>query len=385
MVKKEDWSIIRPWVLFACICCALGVIVIKFDHIFMFIARFIGLLTPLFYALVIAFIINIPMKHIERKIVEYFPRIEGKKYLRAISIVSSFILVITIVSVIVMLLAPQIYDSIGGLVVNISGIIDNVEDFFNGLLTSAGIDYQITLDTIFSMPWEDLFNNIQAYINTFINQFIKNARGFSGTIGNLFVGFMLSLYLLSGKEGFLVGLKKALYAVFGTKLSKQILRIGRLSNDIFEHFISGQLIEMFILAGIFYIGLSIFRIPYALLISVITGISGIIPIFGAIVAMTFGCILVLGYTMKISQVVLFIILFQVIQQFENNVIYPRVVGSSVGLPGIFVLMSIIVFGDLFGAVGMIIAVPSMAVIYSLASEFVNERLAAMPELTDETK
>ena len=385
MVKKEDWSIIRPWVLFACICCALGVIVIKFDHIFMFIARFIGLLTPLFYALVIVFIINIPMKHIERKIVEYFPRIEGKKYLRAISIVSSFILVITIVSVIVMLLAPQIYDSIGGLVVNISGIIDNVEDFFNGLLTSAGIDYQITLDTIFSMPWEDLFNNIQAYINTFINQFIKNARGFSGTIGNLFVGFMLSLYLLSGKEGFLVGLKKALYAVFGTKLSKQILRIGRLSNDIFEHFISGQLIEMFILAGIFYIGLSIFRIPYALLISVITGISGIIPIFGAIVAMTFGCILVLGYTMKISQVVLFIILFQVIQQFENNVIYPRVVGSSVGLPGIFVLMSIIVFGDLFGAVGMIIAVPSMAVIYSLASEFVNERVAAMPELTDETK
>ena len=92
MVKKEDWSIIRPWVLFACICCALGVIVIKFDHIFMFIARFIGLLMPLFYALVIAFIINIPMKHIERKIVEYFPRIEGKKYLRAISIVSSFIL-----------------------------------------------------------------------------------------------------------------------------------------------------------------------------------------------------------------------------------------------------------------------------------------------------
>ena len=382
MIKKDDWNIIRPWILFASICCALVIIVIKFDYIVTFVARFIGLLTPLFYALVIAFIINIPMKQIEKKIIEYFPRMEEKKYLRIISICSAFVLVVMIISVVVMLLAPQIYASMSGLIENMSGIIDNIEAFFNDLLHNAGIDYKVTLDTLFTIPWEDIFSNLQAYLNTLINGLVKNAKGVSGTIGNLFVGFMLSLYLLSGKEKFITGAKKVLLAVLGTSLSKQVLRIVKLSNDIFENFISGQLIEMFILAGIFYIGLSIFSIPYALLIAVITGISGIIPIFGAIVAMSFGCVLVLGYTMKVSQVILFIVLFQVIQQFENNVIYPRVVGSSVGLPGIFVLMSIIIFGDLFGAVGMIIAVPSTAVIYTLFSEFVNDRIATIPEIKE---
>lgn len=384
MIRKEDWDRIRPWVIYAVICCLLGLIIVKFDFIAAFIKKILKLFTPLIYGLITAFILNIPMKQIEKLIIKYFPRLEGKKTLRFLSIFLSVILVLAIIVGIVVLLAPQIYESISGLISNMSMILSNIESYINELLIDLNIDYQVKFDTIFTIPWRDFFNNIETYFNTYVNQILKNAKAFSGTMGNVFLGFMMSFYLLSGKESFILGSKKLLYALLGSNLSKRVLRVTDLANNIFEHFISGQLIEMFILAGIFYIGLSIFRMPYAILISLLTGISGIIPIIGAVMAMIFGAILILGYTMSIVQVIIFIVLYQCLQQFENNVIYPRVVGSSVGLPGIFVLLAIVIFGDLFGAIGMIVAVPSMAVIYALITEFVDHRVEKLTEFKDET-
>lgn len=373
MINKKDWETIRPWTILALICFALLVVLMKFDNIVSFVRMFLALLKPLFYGIVIAFVLNVPMKLIEKNLIKYFPKLEGKGYLRLISILLSLILVIVIISTVIGLLAPQLYSTISQLLVSLPSYIDNIETMLNQIFEALKIDYKVSFDTILAIPLNEIINAVSVYFNTYANVLIENAVSLTGFLGNLFLGFMLSFYLLSGKENIIKGLKNFTIAVFGDKGSVYLIKVAVLVNKIFEQFISGQLVEMVILASIFYIGLSLFNMPYALLISILTGISGIIPIIGAMMAMIFGSILILG-SKSLEWVIGFIALFQVLQQFENNFVYPKVVGESVGLPGIFVLLSIIIFGDLFGAVGMIIAVPSMAVIYALVSEFVLNRI-----------
>ena len=157
--------------------------------------------------------------------------------------------------------------------------------------------------------------------------------------------------------------------------------MGKKANDIFSGFIGGQLVEAVILGILCYIGMLLFKFPFPELISAIVAITSIVPMFGAMFGMAFGCLLILA--INPIQVILFIIYFQVLQQFEGNVIYPRVVGGSVGISGIYVLLSLVIFGGLFGLIGMIMAVPVTALIYALVSEFVNYRLLAKNLYVDE--
>ena len=373
MFKKEDFDTIRPWVLFVLVCTVLGLALMKWDNIIHILKSIVNLLTPLYYGMAFAFIINIPMKKIEKFILEHYPNLKKHNTARAISLVSAVLIIVLIISGIVVLLAPRFYNAVFQLIGNITKYLDNIEEVTNTLLSRFDIEYQVSFDTIFNKPTDEFLSTIVNYLTTNYDMFVKNAKNFSGVLGDIGLGIMLSFYILTGKENFKVNGERFIKAVFGEYISSQMLRIGHLTVDIFERFIGGQLVEMFILGFIFFVGLSIFRIPNALLISVVTGISGIIPIIGAFMSMAFGCILVLG-SKDLMWVIGFIILYQMLQQFENNFIYPRVVGGQVGIPGIFVLLSIIIFGSLFGALGMIVAVPSMAVIYSLISEFVDKRV-----------
>lgn len=375
-MNRKIWKMIEPWVYLIAIGMTLLLVVLRFDSVWAFIKHFFKILTPLYYGLGIAFILNVPMKKIENMVYKYFPNMKGKNYVRAFAITISLVISIAIIGIVVVSIVPQIVDSIINLLSNVETYVANIINFINAIFERFHLEYRIELNALTLLPWDEYFNqiliNIQGIANTYGNAILSNVKGFTSTLGNFFMGFMLSIYLLNGKERFISQAKKLTLAVFGTRYAEKILRVAHNANEIFENFIGGQLVEMFVLALIFYIGLTLFRMPYALLISVITGVSGIIPILGAMMSMVFGCILILG--INPIKVIWFIILFQSLQQFENNVIYPRVVGKSVGLQGIWVLLAIIIFGDLFGAVGMIIAVPSMAVIYGLISEFVNNRV-----------
>lgn len=375
MFDKKNWKIIEPWFYLMCYGFIFLLFVMKFDTVYSFVTHFFSILTPLYIGLGIAFVLNVPMKRIEGFIIKKFPSI-SKSVVRSISIILSIVLAILVFVIAVVSIVPELVNSLVTLVSNVETYITNIVRFINTLLGQFNVDYRVDLNALTVVTLDQYMNEIltslQAMANAFGTTLLTNVKDFTSTLGNVFMGFMLSIYLLGGKETFLSQAKKVVIAVFGLKNSRKVLDVANKANDIFESFVGGQLVEMVVLALIFYVGLTIFRMPYALLISVITGISGIIPILGAMMSMVFGCILILG--INPVQVIWFIILYQTLQQFENNVVYPRVVGKSVGLSGIWVLLSIIVFGDLLGALGMILAVPIMAVIYSLVSEFVNNRV-----------
>jgi len=178
--------------------------------------------------------------------------------------------------------------------------------------------------------------------------------------------------MLSQKEYLVSGFKKVVKAYFNAKVSNKVLEICKLSVEIFSKFVSGQCLESAILGCIFFVVLSIFRFPYALLIAVLTAITSLIPYFGAFIAMAIGAVLIA--TQSFTQAILFIVLFLIIQQIENNLIYPKVVGKSVGLSPIWTLLAITVGGSLFGIVGMIVGLPIASIIYLLIKKDVNTRL-----------
>ena len=176
-------------------------------------------------------------------------------------------------------------------------------------------------------------------------------------------------------------MKKVLVVIFKEKGAKRCVVIGRKANEIFSGFIGGQLMEACILGILYYIGMTLFKMPFAELISSIIAIASLVPVFGAMFGMIIGAILI--FTINPLQALVFIVFYQVLQEIENNLIYPRVVGSSVGLPGLWTLLSIFVFGGLFGVFGMLTAVPTTALIYNLFVEYVNNRLESMAITVDE--
>ena len=206
---------------------------------------------------------------------------------------------------------------------------------------------------------------------------ISFITSFISSLVTLFTALVFSCYMLSQKEYLIYGLKKVLNAYFSKSKSDKILGICTLSNNTFSKFVSGQCLEALILGVIFFVVLSIFRFPYALLISLLTSITALIPIFGALIAMVIGAILIA--TINPLQALLFIVLFLIIQQIEGNVIYPKVVGKSVGLSPIWTLLAVTVGGNLFGILGMLIGLPLASIVYALIKKDINNKVQEKKE------
>ena len=191
-------------------------------------------------------------------------------------------------------------------------------------------------------------------------------------VTNLIVGLVVSIYVLSSKEHFFAQTKKVTYAIFSIRTTNALLRITRRADRVFGKFVKGKLIEALIIGLLCFVGMSIFGMPFATLISVIIGVTNIVPFFGPIVGAVFSCILIL--LVDPLSAVYFAIFILILQQFDGNVIGPKILGDSTGLSSFWVIFSIMIFGGLFGFTGMIIGVPTFALIYSLVAEMVSERL-----------
>ena len=225
------------------------------------------------------------------------------------------------------------------------------------------------------LDWNSItknLNNVLSSLSTAGISAIDIITNFTVQLGFWFMGFMLSIYLLASKETFIRQSKKLIAAVFDYDTTTIILRVMKKANEIFTNFVGGQLIEALIIGGLIYIALLIFKMPYAILIAALVAIMALVPVLGATLACVIGFILV--FSVSPIKAIWFVIIYQVIQQAENTIIYPKVVGKSVGLPGIWTLLSIVVFGGLFGVLGMLLAVPTTACIYTFGSEIVNSRL-----------
>jgi len=327
-----------------------------------------SVLSPFILGGVIAFILNIPMTKIESLLKK---KIKNKdRLVRMISVVLSLLLFVLVIVIIALLIIPELVENIKILINNIPTLIDDLEVFMLDLLDKYP-DIQNQIKNTFS---SDL--NITSVVSNALNYLANGAIGLIGGLVykfiTIFTAIIFSVYMLSAKEYLVKGSKKVIYAVFSEKKANKIIEIGKLANNTFAKFISGQCIDAIILGLIMFVAFTIFKFPYALIIAVLTTITALIPIFGAIIAMVIGAILIA--TVDPLQAVLFMIVFQVVQQIEGNFIYPRVVGKSVGLSPLWTLLAVVVGGNLFGVVGMLVGLPLASIVYAILKEIVNDKL-----------
>lgn len=335
-----------------------------------FISHVFKLLFPFIMGGIIAFILNIPMSKIEVFIKNKQKKKNSKFPVRVVSITLSLFIFVGIILLISFLLIPELIENIQLLIKNIPAFFADIEDWLLELVDSYP-DIQKQIEDTFKNTTN--FNDITVTVlNYIINGSLNFITNLISSLFTFFTAIVFAIYMLSQKEYLQRGIKKVMYAYMKKEHVEKIIRVGALANKTFSKFISGQCVEAIILGGIFFVVLTLLQFPYALIISVLTSITALIPMFGAMIAMIIGALLI-AVTNPI-QALLFIAVFQVIQQIENNFIYPKVVGKSVGLASIWTLMAVILGGSLMGIAGMIIGLPLASIIYAILREETNEQL-----------
>lgn len=333
-------------------------------------------LSPIFIGIALAFIINLPLDLFETRIFAVLNRKDPKgwsKVRRPLCLLLSVLILLGILALVVVLIVPEVRDTavsiIKALPGQVEGLVQDVKDW----IVRTNLPVDINDPTLFEeIDWnsisKDLLEGISNTGSTVITTTIGLTSEIVGGLFNIVIGLALSLYILGSKEKLLRQAKRLSEAVLPEHKCRRMFSILRMSADIFTKFITGQLTEALLMGLFCYIGMTVFRMPYAVMVSTLISVTALIPVFGAFVGTAFGAFMILLVSpLKAVGFVAYII---IVQQIDNNVIYPRIVGSSVGLPGIWVLCAVTVGGGLFGAAGMLLSVPVCAVLYCLLREHI---------------
>lgn len=336
------------------------------------LAKLLSLLFPFILGGAIAFIINVPMSGLEKRL---FPKKENvEKIRRVLAYILTLLLITATIGLALFVIIPQISDTIMLIVKQVPSAFKAFQQWIY-VVTDQLPTVQAYIEKL-NINWSSLSSYAVQFLKsagtTVFSSGISVVSGIVGGITNFVVAFIFSIYILLQKEKLSTQGKKVLFAVFKENKADRILYIGRLANKIFSNFLSGQCIEAVILGTMFFITLSLFHIPYALLIGVIISLTALIPIFGAFIGCVIGAFLLV--MVDPMQALWFVIIFLVLQQIENNLIYPHVVGGSIGLPSIWVLVAVMIGGNLFGVAGILIFIPLCSVFYALFREYVYKRL-----------
>lgn len=349
------------------------VLIFAFIHIkeiWNFLGFILQLIMPFILGIVIAFVLNILINLIEKKLLNKAKM--GDKSKRTISLLLSFAIVFTFIVVLLLLIIPQLKNTVELFVDNMPMYEENVKE----LLDKFNINPEIVTEI------EEGVKNF----GTVAIEFIKNntdhilevtlgvASNVISIIVNTVIALVFAIYLLVQKEKLLSQLNKVLKAYLPLNKVSKIRDIAKLSNRICANFVSGQCLEAVIIGVLCFIGMLILGIPYAATISVLIGVTALIPVYGAFIGTIFGAFLI--FMVSPIKALIFIIFIIILQQFEGNLIYPKVVGKSVGLPGIWVFVAVTIGASLAGIVGMLISVPIVSILYSIIATDVNYRINA---------
>lgn len=373
-LDKENIKKIR-WLIAFAILLYLGV---QNLHIVISTVRvLLGFLFPFIIGFGIAFILNIPMKFIEHHLFGKALKQEKKtapKLARPVSLVLSICFVICIIVIVMLVVVPEL----GATFVNIAKKIEeNIPVFQKWIDNVFGNNPEVvkwaqSLDIEPGKIIDSVLSVLKNGVNNIVSSTVSITMGLLTTAMNVSIGFVFACYVLLQKEKLLQQIKKAMYAMFPEKPVRYLTHVWNLANRIFSSFITGQCIEAVILGSMFFVSMTILHFPYAMLVGVLISFTALIPLFGGII----GCWVAFFLILMISPVkaVLFLGLFLILQQIEGNLIYPHVVGGSVGLPSIWVLVAVTLGGSLMGIAGMLIFIPTVSVIYTLFREWVYARL-----------
>jgi len=320
----------------------------------------------------IAFILNLPMKMVENQLKKWTGTF--KKWYRIPSILISLLIVGIFFYGIIFLIIPDLQQTITSFVEvvpeTVRGVINTATDFINN--NPDIVEYVQQLDINFDNLQQQAINTVQSIASGAIGSTLSIITTTVSSVVTIFIALIFAIYLLAMKEALVRQFKKLVYGIFSLKWANYVVNVGKKANEIFSNFVGGQIFEAIILGVLVYLGMWIFGFPYRLSVSALTGAFALIPIYGAFLGGFVGFVLIA--VVSFSQAIWFVVFIIVVQQLEGNLIYPRVVGNSVGLPGIWVLLVVSVGGTLFGLVGMLIAVPTVSLIYSLVAATVNHRL-----------
>ena len=335
-----------------------------------------GVLSPFILGAAIAFILNVPMRGIEAKL----GKIESTGLRRAAAIVLTLLAFVVVIVGVVLLLVPQIGETVQILGPRIVAFFQRIQESVLGFL-KENPDLLNTVNSFIDLETLDFGGIIEKIMNVLGNSMSSIASGTLNMVGGItgalvdgFIGLVFAFYCLASKETLGRQGRKVLYAFLPERISDETLRILSLTNRTFSNFISGQCVEACILGGLFAVALFILRMPYITLISVLIAVTALVPLVGGFVGCFLGAFFIL--VNDPMQALIFVIVFLVIQQIEGNLIYPKVVGGSIGLPGMWVLVAVTIGGDLMGVVGMFLMIPLSSVLYTLLREITNRRLSS---------
>ena len=370
-MRKLIFLIVLIFLLFAC-AQNVGVLLTG-------VRLFVGILSPFLVGGAIAFILNVPMHFLENKPLRPLRDSKSlKKLSRPAALLLTLLLVVLVILILLLVIIPQLGESLESLGLAIQAafprFIDWAEDLFvNNPDIGAWLNAQFKELTF---DWNTLLNRAAEFLRDSVggvlNITISTVRSLISGVASAFIAFVFACYILLQKEKLGRHFRKALYAILPRPAAEKTMSVASLSYRIFSSFITGQCIEAVILGTMFFVVLSILKIPYALLIGCLIAVTALIPIVGAFIGCAVGAFLLL--MVSPGKALLFIVLFLVLQQIEGNLIYPHVVGSSVGLPSIWVLMAVTLGGSLMGVAGMLLFIPLTSVAYALFRDFVNRRL-----------
>ena len=333
-----------------------------------------GILSPFILGAALAFILNVPMRTFEK----WLKDVKRDGLRRGLAMLITFAVIVLVLFGVFRLLIPQLIETFQSLVPKLVEFFSRMEQNFRAFLATNPelLEWVYANTTLESVNWGDLIQKAATLLSNSVSVIASSAfsavGNLTGALVDIVVGLVFALYCLGRKEVLVRQAKKLLYAFLPEHISDETLRIMRLTNSTFSGFISGQCLEAVILACLFAVAMAIFRMPYISLICVLIGVTALVPLVGGFVGCFFGAFFIL--VNDPFQALIFIIMFLVIQQIEGNLIYPKVVGNSIGLPGMWVLVAVSVGGDLMGVAGMLVMIPIASVIYALLREITNKRL-----------
>ena len=363
---------------------------VKFDLVLNILGYLLNLLKPFIFGFCIAFILNIPLSRIERSFkekkknkkannskarqeatVKRTTKVSSK--VRVFSIILSLLIFAGIIFLTLFLVIPEFINTISIFKDSIPSAFNTVQEWARDLMSNN----QQVVEKIneFKPDWQQIYDEASVWIKSMASGLIGVSIDFivglfSGIV-NFFMGVIFAVYMLMQKEKLTSQLKRIIRAYLPDKKAQKLLYIGHITNDTFKKFFGGQFIEAILLGVLCFIGMTIFGMPYALTISVLVGVTALIPVFGAFFGTAIGAILILA--VNPMQAFWFVVYIIVLQQIDGNFIYPKIVGDSVGLPGIWVMLAVLVGGNSLGIIGMLIGVPIASVAYKLIKEYVEKK------------
>ena len=335
----------------------------------------LSMLFPFILGAGIAFILSLPMGFFERKMTFLNKKQSYSKWKRPLSLIVTLVVFVAVLAIVILLIIPALEDTARKIMDTVPAFLMLVVDKLKELNIPADELEQWLNDT--AINWSVVGEKALAFIQTWSKGIFASTYGVVssviGVVADVVIAVIFAIYILFSKEKLYQQFKMLVYAFVPEKFADRLFYIGKLTHKTFASFFAGQCVEACILGSMFVISMTILRLPYAVLIGVLIGVLSLIPIFGAFVGCVVGVLLIL--MVKPMQAVIFLILFLVIQQIEGNLIYPKVVGGSVGLPGIWVLVAVSVGGSMAGVLGMILFIPLFSVGYSLLRDKTRDKLA----------